>query len=141
MLMIDTVSHIKLTLVKSYWQIFKWYDKKSNYCSKVIETKFNKTLIISEKGHEDFNNSAKCWICEKAKAYQEGEVKVKDHDRVTAKHQGSTHQECNLDLSLNKKIPVVFHNLQNCDSHLTFQEIGKYIWAFLFNNQKNSAFF
>ena len=54
-------------------------------------------------------------------------MKEKDHDRVTAKHQGSTHQECNLDLSLNKKIPVVFHNLQNCDSHLTFQEIGKYI--------------
>ena len=36
---------------------------KSEYCSKVIEAKFNKPLIMSEKDHEDFNSSTKCWIC------------------------------------------------------------------------------
>ena len=37
------------------------------------------------------------------------------------------HQESNLNLSLTKKVPFVFHNnLQNYDSHIAFQEIGKY---------------
>ena len=84
--------------------------KESEYCSKVIETQFK-----TEKDHEDFNNSTKCWICRKA--YEEGEVKVKDHNHITGKYWGSAHQECNLNLSLN----VVFHNLQNYDSHLIFQ--------------------
>ena len=30
----------------------------------------------------------------------------------------------NLDLSLTKKVPLVFHNFQNYDSHLIFQELG-----------------
>ena len=30
---------------------------------------------MTERDHEDFNNSTKCWICKKA--YEEGEVKVK----------------------------------------------------------------
>lgn len=37
------------------------------------------------------------------------------------------HQDCNLNLTTAKKSPVVFYNLQNCDSHLLFQEVGK-IW-------------
>ena len=52
-------------------------------------------------------------------------MKVKDHDGITGKYQGSANQECNLNVSLNKKIPVVFHNLQNYDSNLSFQEFGK----------------
>ena len=32
------------------------------------------------------------------------------------KYQGSAQQDCNLNLSLNKNIPVVFHNFQNYDS-------------------------
>ena len=53
-------------------------------------------------------------------------MKVKDHDHVTGKYRGSAYQGCNLNLSLSKKVPVVFHNLQNYDLHLIFQEIGKY---------------
>ena len=30
----------------------------------------------------------------------------------------------NLDLSLTKKVPLVFHNFQNYDSHVIFQEPG-----------------
>ena len=36
------------------------------------------------------------------------------------------HQECYLNLSLTDKFATVFHNLQNYDSHLIFQEIRKY---------------
>ena len=52
-------------------------------------------------------------------------LKVKDHNHITRKYQGSAHQECDLNLSLTKKIPVVFRNLRNSDSLLIFQEIGK----------------
>ena len=36
---------------------------------------------MSEKDHEDFNNSNKYWICKTG--YEEGEVKVKDHNHIT----------------------------------------------------------
>ena len=40
--------------------------KEIEYCSKVIETKFNKSFFMSEKDYEGFNNSRKHWICKKA---------------------------------------------------------------------------
>ena len=60
------------------------------------------------------------------KAYDEGEVKLKDHDHITGKYRGSAYQKCNLNLSLSKKIADSFHNLQNYGSHLIFREVGKY---------------
>ena len=66
------------------------------------------------------------------KGYEEGEVK--EHDHIAKKYQGSAQQNCNLNLTLNKNIPVVFHNFQNYDSHLTFQEIEK---SMLYQKQTN----
>ena len=34
--------------------------KEKEYCSKVIEIKFNKPLVMTEKDYEDSNNSTKC---------------------------------------------------------------------------------
>ena len=48
--------------------------KESEYCSKVIETEFNKLLVMIGKDNKGFNNSANCWISKKL--YEEGEVKV-----------------------------------------------------------------
>ena len=47
--------------------------KESEYCSKIIEAEFHKSLAVW-KDHEGFNISIKCSICKKA--YEEGEVKV-----------------------------------------------------------------
>ena len=66
------------------------------------------------------------------KGYEEGEVK--EHHHIAKKYQGSAQQDCNLNLTLNKNIPVVFHNFQNYDSHLTFQEIEK---SMLYRKQTN----
>ena len=66
---------------------------------------------MSEKDHDNFNDHIKCWSFKKE--YQEGEVKVKDHDYITGKYGGSAHQKRNLSLRLTKKIVVVFHTLQN----------------------------
>ena len=34
--------------------------------------------------------------------------------------------DCNINLKLNHKIPVVFHNIKKCDSHFIMQELGKF---------------
>ena len=35
---------------------------------------FNKELVMSKEDNEDFENSAKCWICDNV--YIDGDVKV-----------------------------------------------------------------
>ena len=54
-------------------------------------------------------------------AYVDGDVKIRDHCHITGKYRGSAHRDCNIDVKLNHKIPVIFHNY---DSYLTIQELG-----------------
>ena len=57
------------------------------------------------------------------------DVKLTDHFHIDEKyfaHKDSAHKECNLNIRLTKTNPVVFYNLQNYDSHLTFQKVGKH---------------
>ena len=54
------------------------------------------------------------------------DVKVRDHCHITGKYRGSAHRHSNINLKLNHKIPVAFHNLKNYDSHLIMQELGKF---------------
>ena len=71
---------------------------------------------MTKEGNEEFKNSTKCWICDGD--YVDNDVKVRDHCQITGKYRGSVHRDCNVDLKLNYKIPVVFHNLKNYDSIL-----------------------
>ena len=50
----------------------------------------------------------------------------KNPTQLGLKYRGSAHRDCNINLKLNYKIPVVFHNLENYDSHLIMQELGKF---------------
>ena len=36
------------------------------------------------------------------------------------------HIDCNINVKLNHKSPIVFHNLKNYDSHLIMQELGNF---------------
>ena len=76
--------------------------------------------------NEDFKNSSKCWICDND--YIDTDAKVRDHCRITGKHRGSPHRDCNINLKLNRKIPIVLQNLKNYDFHLrlTMQELEKF---------------
>ena len=78
---------------------------------------------MTKKGDEDFENSTKCWICDND--YVDGNVKVRDHCHITGKYRGSTLRDGNINVKLNHKIPIVFHNLENYASHLIMQELGK----------------
>ena len=72
--------------------------------------------MMTKKDNEDFKNSA----------YVDGDIKVKDHCHIAGKCRGSAHRDCNINVKLNHKIPVVFHNLKNYDSHLNMKELGKF---------------
>ena len=50
--------------------------------------------------------------------YIENHVKVRDHYYITGKYRVSAHRDCNINLKLNHKIPIVFHNLKYYDTHL-----------------------
>ena len=58
--------------------------------------------------------------------YVDGDVKVINHCHITGKHIGFWHGDCNIKVKLNHKIPVIFHNVKNDDSHLIMQELRKF---------------
>ena len=74
---------------------------------------------MTKEDNGDFKNSAKCWICQNV--YVDNDVKVRDHCYITGKYRGSVPRDCNINLKLNHKFPVVFHNRKYYDSHLIMQ--------------------
>ena len=77
---------------------------------------------MTEEDYADFEKSTKSWICKDS--FEEGDVKVKYQNWKIPKKipRSRVHQN----LSLTKKIPITFHNLQNYDSHLIFQEVERF---------------
>ena len=45
---------------------------------------------------------------------------------MTCKLRGAAHWNCNINLQLTKKVPVIFHNLKGYDIHLIFSELDKF---------------
>ena len=78
---------------------------------------------MTKENNKESENSTKCWIHHND--YEDSNVKVRHHCHITGKYRGSVHKCCNLNLKLNHKIPVVFHNLNNYNFHLIMQELGK----------------
>ena len=60
--------------------------KESKYCTDIMKKHFNKELVMTKKGNEDFKNSTKCWICD-----VKVDVKVRDHFHITGKYRTSMH--------------------------------------------------
>ena len=95
--------------------------EESKYWSNVIKKHFNKELATNKEDNENFKN---CCICNNQ--YVHNDVKVKDYCHITGKHRGSAHRDFNINLKLNHKIPIVFQNLKNYDSHLIMQVLDKF---------------
>ena len=85
---------------------------------------FNKELEVTKEDNGNFKKSTKWWICDND--YIDNDVKVRDSCRITRKYRGTAHRDCNINLKLNQKIPAVFHNLKNYDSHPIMQKLGKF---------------
>ena len=79
---------------------------------------------MSEEEEHLFQQSNSCWICKKL--IDNYEEKVRDHCHVTGKFRSAAHWNCNINLQLTKKVPVIFYNLRCCHSHLIFFEIDKF---------------
>ena len=94
--------------------------KEYGYCRKVMNKYFNKNLIMSEE-EEQFQSKNTCWICENL--IDDGDEKLRDHCHITRKFRGTFHWSCNINLQLNKKVPVIFYNLRGYYSHLVSCEL------------------
>ena len=86
-----------------------------------MKESFNKELVMSREDNEDFKNFTKCWICDNY--YVDNDATVRNHCHITGKYRYSAHRDCNINVELNQKIPVAFHNLKSYDSNLIMQEI------------------
>ena len=84
--------------------------KNSTCCTSETKKHFNKELVITKEDNEDFKNFTKCCICDND--YVDNDAKVRDHCHITGNSRRSGHRSCNINLKLNKKIPVVFCNLK-----------------------------
>ena len=51
--------------------------KESKYCSDVIKKHFNKELVMIKENDENFESSAKYWICDNT--FVEGDIKRRGH--------------------------------------------------------------
>ena len=96
----------------------------SKYWSDVMKNHFNKELVMARENNGNFKYSTKCWICDND--YVDNDVKVRDHCHITGKYRDSAHRDCNINLKLNHKISIEFHNLKNYDFHLIMQDLGKF---------------
>ena len=52
--------------------------------------------------------------------------KVRDHCHITGKYRGPAHWNCNINMKISKKLPIIFHNLREYDSHLIIKELSKF---------------
>ena len=85
--------------------------EESKYCSDVMKKYFNKELVMTKEDNKDFENSTKCWICDNN--FIDNNVKARDHCHINRKTTGSEHKDCNINIKLNHRIPVLFHSLKN----------------------------
>ena len=98
--------------------------EENKYCSKVMKKHFNKKFVMTKEDSEDIENSTKIYICDNA--YVDSDLKARNHCHITRKYIISVHRDCDINVKWNHKVPVVFHNLKNYDSHLIMQELRKF---------------
>ena len=95
--------------------------EESKYCSGVVKKHCFKALVMTREDNGIFKNSTKRWICDNY--YIDNDSKVRNHFHITG---GSVHKDGNINLKLNEKSLVLFHNIKNYDSHIIMQEIVKF---------------
>ena len=90
--------------------------EESKYRTDMISKHFNKELVMTKEDKDDFEYCTSYWIFDNVCV--EVFVKVRAHFHKNGTYRASAHRYCNIKIKLNPKIPVVFNNLKNYDSHL-----------------------
>ena len=65
---------------------------------------------MTKEDDEHFESFTKCWIYDNA--FAKDDVKVRNHCRVTWKYRSAANRDCNITVSLNYKIQILYHNLK-----------------------------
>ena len=86
----------------------------------------NKKLKATIEDENNYQNSKDCWIFNE----KLDKNKVRDHYHITGKYRGAAHSRCNLKLKIPRKLPIIFHNLENYDEHITFIQVVPKILIF-----------
>ena len=97
---------------------------KKKFCNQIINKHFNKKLEMTIEDEENYQNSQNCWICDQK--IINNKDKVRDHCHITGKYRGAAHKECNSELRIPRKLPIIFHNLEGYDGHLIFRELNNF---------------
>lgn len=84
-----------------------------------------KMTPLTKEQHDAFQSAESCFICELP--FSESDIKCKDHDHLTGKYRGPTHNSCNLNYKKSFYVPVIFHNLSGYDAHFIIKEINSTI--------------
>ena len=93
---------------------------ESKYGSNMMKKHFNRELVVAKEDDEDFRSSTKCWIYDND--YVDNDPEVRDYFHITKKY---TDTDCYINLKIDYKIPVLFYNLKNYESHL-IQKLDKF---------------
>ena len=109
---------------KAIFKVIRSIFKEYGYCKGVIKKHFNKNLVMCAEENEKFEITNICWIC--GKLISLDDIKVRDHCHITGKYRDAGHWSCNINLKINKNVPVIFHNLKGYDTHLIFKELSKF---------------
>ena len=80
-------------------------------------------LNMTEVDMANFQNATHCHLCNGI--FKKGELKVKNHDHYSGFFLGASHNECNLQYRIKKRIPIFFHNSKNYDSHMLIKMMSK----------------
>ena len=91
------------------------------FLKKLQKIKPMNQLTVEQK--RKFESAVKCHICEEN---IQNDEKVYDHDHLTGEFRGAAHSSCNLNFKHRNKIPVLFHNFKNYDSHIIIQGFHRY---------------
>ena len=121
-------------VVSEYKEVYKSFyeshtfdgDVAKDFVKRLIEVRDeidkipSKEMIFTKQDQISYNNANVCWICqqefpEKTYGRTKGKIKIRDHCHGTGKFWGAAHSSCNLRLTEQTFIPVIFHNLKGYD--------------------------
>ena len=97
-----------------------------NYLTEKI--KLNVSMRMTEMDKDVFGKASLCHICNK----KLGLDKVRDHNHVNGTFRGAAHTSCNLNFKTLSKIPIIFNNLSDYDSHVIIKGISENVKKRLF---------
>ena len=69
-----------------------------------------------------YYNSHICWICKEELSTDQ----IRDYCTVAGKFKDASHSKCNKILEVPKKLPIIFHNLQEYEVQIIFKELNNF---------------